>query len=126
MKNKTLTSLVVTLIVLVILLIIVLNSKSIKGTYVADGTQILQIKEIKNGKPIYMEENPNPYYLTIKGSKKFTLEIDDEKYIGTYSKILKKKEEYVFSPKGNISFTCKLDKYDDLICDKFATKFVRK
>lgn len=125
MKNKII-GLVTLLLVLIVFLVVILTANDIKGTWIADGTQIPQIKEIKNGKPVYMDENPNPYYLIVKNSKNFSLELTDDTYEGTYSRNSKNKNEYIFSPKNNSSFTCKLNVDGELECDKFATIFVRK
>ena len=111
---------IVVLIVIIGLILFLFNKKTLKGVWVADGTQIQYILSVDE----VADENPDPYYLTIEDDKKFTLELSKKTVKGEYSVL--EDDKISFTADGIMPFECELKNESELHCNAVASIFTRK
>ncbi len=101
------------------------QNNDLLGTWIADGTQYQLIKEIVDGKPIYISDD-NPYYLDIKSDNTYLLNFNNdytEAEIGTYEV---DQNKIFFFPKDTMKtmWSCKINNETKLQdCEIHASSF---
>ena len=107
-----------------------LTNKKLVGKWIADGTQDKIIKEIIDGKPVYIGNYSAPSYLYLNSNDTYYLETNNEFNTTESGKYNINNNTIVFSPNTtttdvSVVWNCELKNDNELYCNQYASIFVK-
>lgn len=107
-----------------------LTNEKLVGKWIADGTQDKIIKEIIDGKPVYVGNYSAPSYLYLNSDDTYYLETNNEFNTTESGKYNINNDTIVFSPNTtttdvSVVWNCELKNDNELHCNQYASIFVK-
>lgn len=106
-----------------------ISNEQLVGRWIADGTQDKIVKEMVDGKPVYIGIYSAPSYLYLNSNGTYYLETNNEFNTTQSGKYNIENDMIIFSPNStesevNVVWNCEL-KNDELNCNQYASIFVK-